>query len=102
MAHVESVQHSRAIGSAVDAARADGCTGLIVFVAGRANTGRLAALLAASGVKDAVQVDGGDSLMLGYRTTVLIGRMMPWKRSLQCWGIQFRPRETAPDSRERR
>ena len=62
-----------------------------MFAAGRANTGRLAALLASVGVRDAVQVDGGDSLLLGFGRTVVVGRWMPvWKRVLQVWGVQFR------------
>jgi hypothetical protein len=78
-------------GRALDAAIADGCDGLIVFVAGRANTGRLATLLASIGVRDAVQVDGGDSLLLGRGHSVVVGRCMPtWKRLLQVWGIEFR------------
>jgi len=77
-------------GPAVAAAIDDGCAGLAVFVAGRANTRRLAALLAAVGVKDAVQVDGGDSLLLGHATDVIVGGWMPeWKRMLQVWGVQF-------------
>jgi hypothetical protein len=78
-------------GRAVDDALTDGCDGLIVFAAGRADTGRLAALLASVGVRDAVQVDGGDSLLLGRGRSVLVGRCMPvWKRLLQVWGVQFR------------
>jgi hypothetical protein len=78
-------------GRALDDALAAGCDGLVVFVAGRAHTGRLAALLASVGVRDAVQVDGGDSLLLGRGATVVIGRWMPvWKRLLQVWGVQFR------------
>lgn len=78
-------------GRAVDDALEEGCEGLIVFAAGRANTGRLAALLASVGVRDAVQIDGGDSLLLGFGRTVVVGRWMPvWKRVLQVWGVQFR------------
>jgi hypothetical protein len=71
-----------------------GMRGLIVFVGGRANTLRLATLFASIGVKDAVQVDGGDSLMLGGGTDMRIGKLMPeWKRMLQCWGVQFQPED---------
>jgi hypothetical protein len=77
-------------GPAASAAIDDGCEGLVVFTAGRANTRRLAALLAGVGVKDAVQVDGGDSLLLGRATDVIVGGLMPeWKRMLQVWGVQF-------------
>lgn len=83
-------------GPAASAARAaidDGCEGVIMFAAGRANTGRLAALLASVGVKDAVQVDGGDSLLFGRSTDVIVGGLMPeWKRMLQVWGVQFQPK----------
>jgi len=75
-----------------------GCRGLVVFVAGRFHTRRLCQLLVAAGVSDAVQIDGGDSLLLGQGRSVVLGRTMPgWKRVLQCWGIQFQPRSaTAP------
>jgi hypothetical protein len=66
--------------------------GLILFVGGWANTLRLATLLCAVRVRDAVQVDGGDSLLLGSGRDLRIGEWMPrWKRLLQCWGIQFQP-----------
>ncbi len=53
----------------------------------------LAPLLAAVGVRDAVQVDGGDSLLFGRSTDVIVGGLMPeWKRMLQVWGVQFQPK----------
>jgi hypothetical protein len=68
--------------------------GLVVFVAGRADTRQLASLLGSVGVKDAVQVDGGDSLLLGHDDeVVVVGKLMlPWKRLLQVWGVVFRRR----------
>jgi len=72
------------------------CTGLVIVVAGRAHVRRLNQLLVTIGVRDAVQFDGGDSLLLGHDRSVLLGRSMPrWKRVLQCWGIQFQPRTPA-------
>jgi hypothetical protein len=69
------------------------CEGLLLTVAGWVNTQRLSHLLSAIRVKDAVQIDGGDSLLLGSGTTLRQGAFMPeWKRLLQCWGVQFRPR----------
>jgi hypothetical protein len=68
------------------------CTGLVMVVAGRAHTRKLSQLLVAVGVRDALQFDGGDSLLLGRGNAVLVGRSMPpWKRVLQRWGIQFQP-----------
>jgi len=91
------VDNPVARGPVVDRAIDEGCVGLVVFVAGRANTGRLAALLAGVGVKDAVQVDGGDSLLLGRGTDVVVGKLMPeWKRVLQVWGVQFRRNGSGP------
>ena len=89
------VDNPIARGPALERAIAEGCEGLVVFVAGRANTGRLAALLASAGVRDAVQVDGGDSLLLGRGRDVVVGRLMPeWKRLLQVWGVQFQPQKS--------
>lgn len=87
------VDNPIARGPVVERAIDEGCEGLVVFAAGRANTGQLAALLASAGVRDAVQIDGGDSLLLGRGTDVLVGRPMPeWKRMLQVWGVQFQRR----------
>jgi hypothetical protein len=85
------VENPVARGAAIDDAASGGCAGLIVFVAGRADTRQLATLVASVGVKDAVQVDGGDSLLLGRDDEVVVGKLMPpWKRLLQVWGILFR------------
>jgi hypothetical protein len=71
------------------------CDGVLLVVAGWANTQRLTHLLSAIRVKDAVQIDGGDSLLLGGGRTLRQGTFMPeWKRLLQCWGIQFRSTDT--------
>lgn len=87
------VDNPIARGAALDRAIAQGCDGLVVFVAGRANTRQLAAFLASAGVKDAVQIDGGDSLLLGRGTDLILGKFMPeWKRMLQVWGVQFQRR----------
>jgi hypothetical protein len=66
--------------------------GLLVFLGGWGSTQRLSALLVAIGVKDAVQIDGGDSLLLRDADRLRVGRHMPfWKRNLQCWGLCLRP-----------
>jgi hypothetical protein len=81
------------------ARRGHACRGVIVFAAGWANTRRLTQRLASIRVKDAVQIDGSDSLLLGRGDTLVLGALMPpWKQVLQCWGIQFRARPTAPPS----
>ena len=68
--------------------------GLIVGVAGWANTRRLARMLADIGVRDAVQFDGSNSLLFGGDGRLLIGRRMPGrKRLLQAWGFRFVPRK---------
>ena len=68
------------------------CVGLVLLITGWSSTQRLAELMCEIRVKDAVQFDGGDSLMLGAQGSLMIGSgMSPWKRSLQCWGIQFLP-----------
>ncbi len=74
--------------------------GLLVFVAGWANTRHLTRLLSAIRVKDAVQVDGGDSLLLAEGGVFRQGAFMPpWKRMMQRWGIQVRPLpEKSPSS----
>lgn len=73
------------------------CPGLLVFVAGWANTLRLTELLAAIRVKDAVQIDGSDSLLLGQANRLIMGSLMPpWKRLLQCWGMQLRATSLGP------
>jgi len=65
--------------------------GLVVVVAGFSNTRRLAERLASIGVKDAVQIDGSNSLLFGGGGRLRIGARMPErKRLLQTWGIQFR------------
>jgi hypothetical protein len=75
--------------------------GLVLVVAGWANTQRLTHLLSAVRVRDAAQFDGGDSLLLGYGNSITVGRLMPpWKQVLQCWGIQFQPMEK-PSARAR-
>jgi hypothetical protein len=68
--------------------------GLTVFLGGWGSTQTLAGLFAALGVRDGVQIDGGDSLLFGAGRVVRVGnRMPPWKRFLQRWGICFRPVE---------
>lgn len=48
-------------------------------------------LLAGIRVRDAVRVDGNDSILLGHGTSVAVGAEMPdYKRLLQRWGYQFR------------
>jgi hypothetical protein len=74
-------------------ATSSGCRGLLFTVAGWANTQQLSHLLSAVRVKDAVQIDGGDSLLMGSGATLRQGTFMPvWKRLLQRWGVQFHPR----------
>lgn len=72
--------------------------GVIFLLAGSGNTLVLAEIMAAAGVKDAVQIDGNDSLLLGSGSTIRIGAHMPlWKQLLQVWGFHFQP-ITDPDS----
>lgn len=67
-------------------------SGLLVFIGGWGGTQQLSSLLAAIGVSDAVQIDGGDSLLLRDATRLHVGAHMPrWKRLLQCWGLCFCP-----------
>jgi len=96
----DPILHEADVDDALDsyARSGHGCEGVIVFVGGWANTLRLTQLLAAIRVKDAVQIDGSDSLLLGRGTQLLLGSLMPpWKRLLQCWGIQFRTNSGDPD-----
>lgn len=66
--------------------------GLLVFLGGWGSTQHLSSLLVAIGVKDAVQIDGGDSLLLRDARRLRVGSHMPfWKRNLQCWGLCLRP-----------
>jgi hypothetical protein len=70
------------------------CRGLLMAVAGWANTQCLSHLLSAIRVRDAAQIDGGDSLLMGSGRTLRQGALMPeWKRLLQRWGVEFRPRD---------
>jgi hypothetical protein len=79
--------------STYQVATGENCEGLLFTVAGWANTQRMSHLLSAVRVRDAVQIDGGDSLLMGSGTTLRQGTFMPeWKRLLQCWGVQFRHR----------
>ena len=48
-------------------------------------------LLAGIRVRDAVRVDGNDSILLGHGSSVVVGAAMPdYKLLLQRWGYQFR------------
>jgi hypothetical protein len=68
------------------------CTGVVVGVTYWGRTSRIAQILAAARVRDAVQFDGSNSLLFGGGTSIYVGRRMPQrKRFLQAWGIQFRP-----------
>jgi hypothetical protein len=67
------------------------CRGVVVFAGGWANTLRLTQMLASIRVKNAVQIDGSDSLLLGRGNQLILGGLMPpWKQILQRWGIQLR------------
>jgi hypothetical protein len=93
----DPVLRQSGVESAADAyqlATGKNCEGLLLTIAGWANTQRLSHLLSAVRVRDAVQIDGGDSLLMGSDTTLRQGAFMPeWKRLLQRWGVQFRPRK---------
>jgi len=52
-----------------------------------------AQLMVDAGVKDAVRIDGSDSVIFGHHKTLLWGdAMIQYKRVAQCWGYAFYPR----------
>ena len=57
------------------------------------HTNSRAQLLVDIGVKDAVKLDGSDSVLFGHGSTVLVGdSMFEGKRVSHSWGFAFFPR----------
>jgi len=66
------------------------CTGVIVVLCCWGQVAAAAEMLVRARVRDAVRIDGNNSLLFGHGRTVVVGERMPLRKQLlQSWGLGF-------------